>query len=135
MEEPIISTRSGEPEARIALCKCKEAKGNIYGVDLKGITTWHKAKDLCGRTMPIVALGYHKSKNPSYADSVFAIINDHEGINLPSWHKDTFKAILQDEEAVKEIKDGKVSINLNNRVTKNGTKTVDVTFVESELPF
>lgn len=32
MEEPIISTRSGEPEARIALCKCKEAKGNIYGV-------------------------------------------------------------------------------------------------------
>lgn len=32
MKEPIISTRSGEPEARIALCKCKEAKGNIYGV-------------------------------------------------------------------------------------------------------
>ena len=107
----------------------------VFDVDLKGITTWHKAKDLCGKTFPIIALGYHKSKNPSYADSVFVIINDHEGINLPSWHKDTFKAILQDEEAVKEIKDGKVSIKLKERVTKNGTKTVDVTFVESDLPF
>lgn len=107
----------------------------VFDVDLKGITTWHKAKDLCGRTIPIIALGYHKSKNPSYADSVFAIINDHEGINLPSWHKETFQAILQDEEAVNEIKDGKVTIKLDERVTKNGTKTVDVTFVESELPF
>ena len=107
----------------------------VFDVDLKGINTWHKAKDLVGRTIPIIALGYHKSKNTSYADSVFAIINDHEGINLPSWHKDTFQAILQDEEAVKEIKDGKVSIKLDERVTKNGTKTVDVTFVESELPF
>ena len=77
----------------------------------------------------------HKSKNPSYADSVFAIINEHDGINLPSWHKDAFKAILQDEEAIKEIKDGKVSIKLDERVTKNGTKTVDVTFVTNELPF
>lgn len=108
----------------------------VFDVDLKGITTWHKAKDLCDRTLiPIIGLGYHKSKNPSFADSVFAIINDHEGINLPSWHKDTFKAILQDEEAVKEIKDGKVAIKLDERVTKNGTKTVYVTFVESELPF
>ena len=108
----------------------------VFDVDLKGITKWYKAKDLCDRTIiPIIALGYHKSKNPSYADSVFAIINDHEGINLPSWHKDTFKAILQDEEAIKKIKDGKVSIKLDERVTKNGTKTVDVTFVESELPF
>ena len=102
---------------------------------MKGITTWHKAKDLCGRTVPIIALGYHKSKNPSYADSVFAIINDHEGINLPSWHKDIFKEILQDEDAIKEIKDGEVSIKLNEKVTKNGTKTVDVVFVESKLPF
>lgn len=31
MDEPII-TRSGEPEARIAMCKCKEAKGMTYGV-------------------------------------------------------------------------------------------------------
>lgn len=107
----------------------------VFDVDLKGITTWHKAKDMCGRTIPIIALGYHKSKIPSYADSVFVIINVHEGINLPSWHKDTFKEILQDEEAVKEIKDGKVSIKLDERFTKNGTKTVDVTFVESELPF
>lgn len=107
----------------------------VFDVDLKGITTWHKAKDLCGKTVPIIAIGYHKSKKPSYADSVFAIINDHTGINLPSWHKDTIQAILQDEDAVKEIKDGKVSIKLDERVTKNGTKTVDVTFVESELPF
>ena len=72
----------------------------VFDVDLKGITTWHKAKDLCGKTIPIIALGYHKSKNPSYADSVFAIINDHEGINLPSWHKELFKAILQDADLV-----------------------------------
>ena len=39
------------------------------------------------------------------------------------------------EEAVKEIKEGKVAIKLDERVTKNGTRTVDVTFVESELPF
>ena len=107
----------------------------VFDVDLKGITKWYKSKYLCGRTIPIIALGYHKSKIPSYADSVFAIINDHEGINLPSWHKDTFKEILQDEEAIKQIKDGKISIKLDEIVTNNGTKTVDVTFVESDLPF
>ena len=37
--------------------------------------------------------------------------------------------------AGKEIKDCKISIKLDERVTKNGTKTVDVTFVESELLF
>lgn len=107
---------------------------NVFDVDLKGITTWHKAKDLCGKTIPIIALGYHKSKNPSYADSVFAITNKNQGINLPSWHKDTFKAILEDEEAVNEIKSGLVAIELTERVTRNGTKTVDVTFVEN-TPF
>lgn len=105
----------------------------VFNVDLKGITTWHKAKDLCSRTIPIIALGYHKSKNPSYADSVFAVVNDHEGINLPSWHKDTIQAILQDEEAVKEIKDGKVSIKLDERVTKNGTKKPFVKYSVEEL--
>ena len=118
-----------------AIEKYNKRGTRVFNVDLKGITTWHKAKDLCGRIIPVIALGYHKSKNPSYADSVFAIINVHEGINLPSWHKDTIKSILQDEEAVKEIKENKVSIKLDERVTKNGTKTVDVTFVESELPF
>ena len=118
-----------------AIEKYNKRSTRVFNVDLKGITTWHKAKDLCGRTIPIIAIGYHKSKNPSYADSVFAIINDHEGINLPSWHKDSFKAILQDEEAINEIKSLKVAIKLDERVTKNGTKTVDVTFVESELPF
>lgn len=107
----------------------------VFDVDLKGITTWYKAKDLCGKTIPIIALGYHKSKNPSYADSVFAVINGKEGINLPSWHKDTFKAILEDEDAINEIKSGLVAIELTERVTKNGTKTVDVTFVTNELSF
>ena len=118
-----------------AIEKYNKRSTRVFDVDLKGITTWHKAKELCGRTIPIIALGYHKSKYASYGDSVFAIINDHEGINLPSWHKDAFKAILQDEDAIKEIKECKVSIKLDERVTKNGTKTVDVTFVESELPF
>lgn len=27
-----VHIKSGEPEARIAMCKCKEAKGRIYGV-------------------------------------------------------------------------------------------------------
>ena len=133
----IIKKKENKRKTRLMLNieKYNKRGTRVFDVDLKGITTWHKAKDLCGKTIPIIALGYHKSKNPSFADSVFAIINDHEGINLPSWHKDTFQAILQDEEAVKEIKDGKVAIKLDERVTKNGTKTVDVTFVESELPF
>ena len=118
-----------------AIEKYNNRSTRVFDVDLKGITTWHKAKDLCGKTIPIIAIGYHKSKNPSYADSVFAIISGNQGINLPSWHKEEFKAILQDEEAVKEIKSGAVSIKLDERVTKNGTKTVDVTFVTNELPF
>lgn len=106
----------------------------VFDVDLKDITTWHKAKDLCGKTIPIIALGYHKSKIPSYADSVFVVVNGKEGINLPSWHKDSFKAILEDEDAINEIKSGLVAIELTERVTKNGTKTVDVKFVEN-TPF
>lgn len=118
-----------------AIEKYNKRSTKVFDVDLKGITTWYKAKDLCGKTIPIIALGYHKSKRPSYADSVFAVINGKEGINLPSWHKETVKAILEDEEAVNEIKKGLVAIKLDELVTKNGTKTVDVTFVESELPF
>lgn len=26
-----VRNRSGEPEARIAMCKCKESKGRTYG--------------------------------------------------------------------------------------------------------
>lgn len=118
-----------------AIEKYNNRSTRVFDVDLKGITTWYKAKELCGKTIPIIAIGYHKSKNPSYADSVFAIVNAHKGINLPSWHKETFKAILEDEEAVNEIKSLKVAIKLDERVTKNGTKTVDVTFVESKLPY
>lgn len=118
-----------------AIEKYNHRSKKVFNVDLKGITTWHKAKDLCGKTIPIIALGYHKSKNPSYADSVFAIINEHQGINLPSWHEERVKEILEDEEAINEIKNGLVAIELTERVTKNGTKTVDVTFVESKLPF
>ena len=118
-----------------AIEKYNNRSTRVFDVDLKGITTWHKAKDLCGKTIPIIAIGYHKSKNPSYADSVFAVVNAHEGINLPSWHKEAFKAILQDEEAIEEIKSLKVAIKLDERDTKNGTKTVDVTFVTNELPF
>jgi hypothetical protein len=118
-----------------AIEKYNNRSTRVFDVDLKGITTWYKARELCGKTIPIIAIGYHKSKNPSYADSVFAITNVNQGVNLPSWHKDAIKAILKDEEAVKEIKDGKVSIKLDERVIRNGTKTVDVTFVTNELPF
>lgn len=117
-----------------AITKYNKRVTRVFDVDLKGITTWHKAKDLCGKTIPIIALGYHKSKNPAYSDSVFAIINETQGINLPSWHKDSIKEILEDEEAVNEIKRGLVAIQLTERVTKNGTKTVDVTYTEN-VPF
>lgn len=117
-----------------AIEKYNHRSTKVFDVDLKKITTWHKAKDLCGKTIPIIALGYHKSKNPSYADSVFAVINETQGINLPSWHKESVKAILEDEDAINEIKKGLVAIELTELVIKNGTKTVDVTYVEN-TPF
>lgn len=117
-----------------AIEKYNNRSKRVFDVDLKGITTWYKAKDLCGKTIPIIAIGYHKSNNSSYADSVFAVINGKEGVNLPSWHKESVKAILEDEDAVNEIKNGLVAIELTERVTKNGTKTVNVTYVEN-TPF
>lgn len=37
-----VRIRSGEPEARIAMCKCKEAKGRTYGVRFQrdGSSSW-----------------------------------------------------------------------------------------------
>ena len=32
MGKEVIGIRSGEPEARIAMCKCKEVKGHTFGV-------------------------------------------------------------------------------------------------------
>ena len=32
MKKEVIGIRSGEPEARIAMCKCKEVKGHTFGV-------------------------------------------------------------------------------------------------------
>ena len=105
----------------------KEKKEFAFDVDLKQVKEWCKAIDIAGRCVPIKAVGSHKSK---YGFSVFAITPTGIGINLPKFEKEVIDAILADETACKEIKEGKVAMKIEPYTTKSGYNTCRVTFVE-----
>ena len=105
----------------------KEKKDFEFDVDLRQVKEWYKATELAGRCIPIKAIGYHKSK---YGFSVFAITQSDKGINLPKFEKEVIDAILADNTACKEIKDGKVAMKIEPYTTKIGYNTCRVTFVE-----
>ena len=114
------------------ITKFNHTQERVFDVDLKEIKDWKKAKELLDKTIVIKAIGWHKSSNAKYGDSVFAIAVNNVGINLPSWMKDTVVEILKDEESVQEIKDGKVAINFTAYKTKSGDYTTNVNFVEAK---
>lgn len=105
----------------------KEKKDFAFDVDLKQVKEWYKAIELAGRCIPIKAVGYHKSK---YGYSVFAITPADKGINLPKFEKEVIDAILADDTACKEIKEGKVAMKIEPYTTKSGYNTCRVKFVE-----
>ena len=116
-----------------------EKKDFVFDFDLKEVKEWYKAIELVGRSIPIKAVGYHKSK---YGFSVFAITQSDKGINLPKFEKEVIDAILDDYTACKEIKDGKVTMKIEPYTTKIGYNTCRVRFVENkpineeeDLPF
>lgn len=112
------------------ITKFNNTQNRVFDIDLKGIKTWIKAKDLQGQTVQIVAIGWHKSDNAKFGDSVFAVTADNRGINLPSWTKDTVEKILADEPSVEEIKSGKVAIHFTPYKTKGNVSTTNIEFVE-----
>lgn len=107
----------------------KEKKGFTFDVDLKQVKEWYKAIELAGRCIPIKAVGYHKSK---YGFSVFAITPADKGINLPKFEKEVIDAILADDKACKEIKEGKVAMKIEPYTTKSGYNTCRVRFTENK---
>ena len=124
------------------ITKFNNTQNRVFDIDLKEIKTWIKAKDLQGKTVQIVAIGWHKSDKANYGDSVFAVTADGRGINLPSWTKDTVEKILADEPSVEEIKSGKVAIHFTPYRTKGNVSTTNIEFVEvtadinaSDLPY
>ena len=112
------------------ITKFNNTQKKIFDIDLKKVSTWIKAKDLQGKTVQIVAIGWHKSDKANYGDSVFAVTADNRGINLPSWTKDTVEKILADEPSVEEIKAGKVAIHFSEYRTKGNVSTTNIEFVE-----
>ena len=112
------------------ITKFNNTQKKVFDIDLKKVSTWIKAKDLQGKTVLIVAIGWHKSDKANYADSVFAVTPDNIGINLPSWTKDTVEKILADEPSVEEIKAGKVAIHFSEYRTKGNVSTTNIEFVE-----
>ena len=124
------------------ITKFNKTQKKVFDIDLKKVNTWIKAKDLQGKTVQIVAIGWHKSDKANYSDSVFAVTADNRGINLPSWTKDTVEKILADDASVEEIKSGKVAIHFTEYRTKGNVSTTNIEFVEvtadinaSDLPY
>jgi hypothetical protein len=124
----------------MSITKFNKTNKITFDVDLKEVTEWKKAKELVGKTITIKAIGYHKSTNPRYGDSVFVVATEGYGINLPSWFKDTVVEVLNDDESVQEIKNGTVGITLSPYKTKDGSDTVKVDFTivtldSKDLPY
>ena len=104
----------------------KDRKESEFNVDLKAVMNWYKASLLVGKVIPIKAIGSHKSK---FGFSVFAITDNGDGINLPSFEKETIDIILNDEKACSEIKEGKVSMKILPYKTKAGYETCRIKFI------
>lgn len=50
------------------ITKFNSTQKKVFDIDLKKVSTWIKAKDLQGKTVQIVAIGWHKADKANYAD-------------------------------------------------------------------
>lgn len=109
-------------------------KKRAFEIDTTGYT-FIKPKDLIKKGTRYVIDGLYINTKGKYGAQANAIlIAEKLIVNLPNSLLETTGEIIKDQEAVKQIKDGKAGIELYEYTNSRGT-FVGVSFVDIDLPF